>query len=122
MYLEICNLISCQIDKVTKSFEILSENDVETVLNEILKTMDSNFEKIPPDTRYKFLCYKKVEVNIFKYQALKKHVGSYIELPKKVQRQGLINIKNIDNYFYYYILLFYLVIYVLLKPTRQKSK
>ena len=48
MYLEICNLISCQIDKVTKSFEILSENDVETVLNEILKTMYSNFEKIPP--------------------------------------------------------------------------
>ena len=44
IYLEICNLISCQIGKVTKSFEILSENDVETVLNEILKTMDSNFE------------------------------------------------------------------------------
>ena len=43
VYQEICNLISCQIDKVTKSFEILSENDVETVLNEILKTMDSNF-------------------------------------------------------------------------------
>ena len=29
VYLEICNLISCQIDKVTKSFEILSENDLE---------------------------------------------------------------------------------------------
>ena len=55
IYFEICNLISCQIDKVTKSFEILSENDVETVLNDILKTMDSNFEKIPPDTKYKFL-------------------------------------------------------------------
>ena len=37
MYLEICNLISCQIDKVTKSFEILSENDLEIVLNEIIK-------------------------------------------------------------------------------------
>ena len=98
VYLEICNLISCQIDKATKSFEILSENDVETVLNEILKTMDSNFEKIPPDTKYKFLCYKKVEINIFKYQALKKHVGSYIELPKSLSRQGLINIKNNDNY------------------------
>ena len=45
MYLEICNLISCQIDKVTKSFEILSENDVETVLNEIIKAMNSDFEK-----------------------------------------------------------------------------
>ena len=72
VYLEICNLISCQIDKVTKSFEILTENDVEIVLNEIIKTMNSNFEKIPPDTKYKFLCYKKVEANIFKYEALKK--------------------------------------------------
>ena len=98
VYLEICNLISCQIDKVTKSFEILSENNVETVLNEIVKTMNSNFEKIPPDTKYKFLCYKKVEVNVFKYEALKKHIGSYIELAKKLQRQGLINIKNADNY------------------------
>ena len=98
MYLEICNLISCQIDKVTKSFEILSENDIETVLNEIIKNMNENFEKIPPDTKYKFLCYKKVEINIFKYEVLNKHVGSYIELPKKLQRQGLINIKNADNY------------------------
>ena len=71
IYLAICNLISCQIDKVTKSFEILSENDLETVLNEIKQTMNLNFEKIPPDTKYKFLCYKKVEINIFKYQALK---------------------------------------------------
>ena len=98
VYLEICNLISCQIDKVTKSFEILSENDVETVLNEIIKNIDDNFQKISPDTKYKFLCFKKIEVNIFKYQALKRHVGSYIELPKSLLRQGLINIKNNDNY------------------------
>ena len=98
VYLEICNLISCQIDKVTKSFEILTENDVEIVLNEIIKTVNSNFGKISTDTKYKFLCYKKVEVNIFKYQALKKHVGSYIKLPESLQRQGLINIKNNDNY------------------------
>ena len=98
VYLEICNLISCQIDKVTKSFEILSENDLEIVLNEIIKIMNSNFEKIPPDTKYKFLCYKKVEVNIFKYETLKKHVESYILLPKSLQRQRLINIKNKDNY------------------------
>ena len=83
---------------VTKSFEILSENDLEIVLNEIIKTMNSNFEKIPPDTKYKFLCYKKVEVNTSKYQALKKHVGSYIELPKSIRRQGHINVKNKDNY------------------------
>ena len=37
--------------------------------------MNSNFEKIPPDTKYKFLCFKKVEVNIFKYQALKNTLG-----------------------------------------------
>ena len=82
--LEICSLIACQIDKVTKSFEILSDNDVKTVLNEIIKNMDDNFQKISPDTKYKFLCYKKVEINIFKYEALKKHVGSYIELAKKL--------------------------------------
>ena len=98
MYLEICNLISCKIDKVTKSFEILSENDVEIVLNEIIKNIDDNFQKISPDTKFKFLCFKKVEVYISKYQALKKHVGSYIELPKSLQRQSLINIKNKDNY------------------------
>ena len=71
MYLEICNLISYQIDEVTKSFEILRENDLETELNEIIKNMNENFEEIPPNTNYKFLCYKKVEINIFKYQALK---------------------------------------------------
>ena len=60
--------------------------------------MNENIEKIPPDTKYKFLFFKKVEINIFKYQALKKYVGSYIELRKKLQRQGLINIKNTDNY------------------------
>ena len=51
VYLEICNLISCQIDKVTKLFEILSENDLEMVLNEIIKNMNSNFEK--NTSRYK---------------------------------------------------------------------
>ena len=51
IYLEICNLVSCQIDKVTKLFEILSESDLEIVLNEIIKTMNSNFEKIPHDTK-----------------------------------------------------------------------
>ena len=60
--------------------------------------MDDNFSKISPDTKFKFLCYKKVEINIFKCEALKKHAGSYIELPKKLQRQGLINIKNQDDF------------------------
>ena len=61
IYLEICNLISCQIDKVTKSFEIFTENDVEIVLNEIIKNMDDDFQKISPNTKYKFLAYKKVK-------------------------------------------------------------
>ena len=80
--MEICNLISCQIDKVIKSFEILSENDLEIVLKEIIKNMDENFQKISLNTKYKFLTYKEVEVNIFRYEALIKHIGSYIELPK----------------------------------------
>ena len=29
---------------------------------------------------------------------MKKYIGSYIELPKSLQRQGLINIKNNDNH------------------------
>ena len=27
-----------------------------------------------------------MDVNIFKYEALKKHMGTYIELPKKLQK------------------------------------
>ena len=64
----------------------------------ILKNMNENFEKLSENSRDQFLCFKKLEINIFKYNALKKHMGSYIELPKSLQRQGLINIKNIDNY------------------------
>ena len=30
--------------------------------------------------------------------SIKKYVGNYIELPKSLQRQGLTNIKNNDNY------------------------
>ena len=116
LLLLLCNLISCQIDKVTKSFENLTENDVETVLNEIVKTMNSNFEKIHPDTKYKFLTFKKLEINIFKYQALKKHVGRYILLPKSLQRQGLINIKNDDDYCFIWSYIRYL------NPQEKKSK
>ena len=27
-----------------------------------------------------------MDVNIFKYEALKKHIGSYVELPEKLQK------------------------------------
>ena len=98
IYLELCQLIGYLIDKVTRSFDILNENDIEAALTNIRKNMDENFEKLSKNSRDQFLCFKKLEINIFKYQALKKHMGSYIELPKSLQRQGLINIKNDDNY------------------------
>ena len=98
IYLELCQLIGYQIDKVTRSFEIFNENDIESTLNNIEKNMNENFEKLLKNSGDQFLCFKKLEINVFKYQALKKHMWSYIELPKSLQRQGLINIKNIDNY------------------------
>ena len=55
--------------------------------------MNENFEKSSKNSRDQFLCYKKLEINVFRYQALKEHIGSYIELPKSLQRQGLISIK-----------------------------
>ena len=98
IYLELCQLITYQIDKVTKSVEILNENDIESGLTNIKKNIDENFGKLSKNSKDQFLCFKKLEINIFRYQALKKHMGSYVELPKKLQRQGLINIKNEDNY------------------------
>ena len=98
IYLELCQLIGYQVDKVTKSFEILTENDIESALTNIKKNIDANFEKLSKNSRDQFLCFKKLEINIFKYQALKRRGGSYIELPNSLQRQGLINIKNEDNY------------------------
>ena len=98
IYLELCQLITYQIDKVTKSVEILNENDIESGLTNIKKNIDENFGKLSKNSKDQFLCFKKLEINVFKYQALKKHMGSYVELPKKLQRQGLINIKNEDNY------------------------
>ena len=96
--MELCQLIGYQIDKVTRSFEILNENDIESTLKDIEKNMNENFEKLSKNSRDQFSCFKKLEINIFKHQALKKHMGSYIELPKRLQRQGLINIKSTDNY------------------------
>ena len=96
--MELCDLIGYQIDKVRRSFEILNENDIEATLTNIKKNMDENFEKLSKNSRDQFLCFKKLEINIFKYQALKNRMGSYIKLPNSLQRQGLINIKNTDNY------------------------
>ena len=98
IYLELCLLIGYQVDKVTKSVEILNVNDIEAALNNIKRNIAANFEKLSKNSRDQFLCFKKLEINIYKYQALKKRMGSYIELPNSLQRQGLINIKNEDNY------------------------
>ena len=75
IYLELCLLIGYQIDKVTKSFEILNENDIELALNNIKKNMNDNFEKLSKNSKDQFFCFKKLEINIFRYQALKKHNG-----------------------------------------------
>ena len=73
------------MEKVTKSYQILTENDIDNVLDEIQKNIESN-QKISVDSKKKFLTYRKMDVNIFKYEALKKHVGTYIELPEKLQK------------------------------------
>ena len=72
------------MEKVTKTYQILTENDINTTLDEIQKNIESNHEKISIDSKKKFLTYRNV--NIFKYEALKKHAGTYIELPEKLQK------------------------------------
>ena len=96
--IELCDLLGYQMEKVTKTYEILSENDINTVLDEIQKNIETNHEKISTDSKKKFLSYRKMDVNIFRYEALKKHVGTYIELPEKLQKRSLINIKYKDEY------------------------
>ena len=51
IYLELCQLIGYQIDKVTKSFEILNENDIKSALTNIKKYIDANFEKLSKNSR-----------------------------------------------------------------------
>ena len=74
------------MEKVTKIYLILTENNINTTLDEIQKNIESNHEKISVDSKKKFLTYRKMDINIFKYEALKKHVGTCIELPKKLQK------------------------------------
>ena len=69
-----------------KTYQILTENNINTTLDEIQKNIETNHEKISTDSKKKFLTYRKMDVNIFKYEALKKHVGTYIELSEKLQK------------------------------------
>ena len=73
IFTELCDLLGYQMEKVTKTYEILSENDINTVSDEIQKDIEDNHEKISTDSKKKFLTYRKMDVNIFKYEALKKH-------------------------------------------------
>ena len=80
-YLELCELFGHKLDKVTRSFEILNENDIETTLTDIRKNMNENFEKLSKNSRDQFLCFKKLEINIFRYEALKNtwgHILNYL--------------------------------------------
>ena len=86
IFIELCDLLGYQVEKVTKTYQILTENDINTTLDEIQKNIESNHEKISTDSKKKFLNNRKMDVNIFKYEALKKHVGTYIELSEKLQK------------------------------------
>ena len=55
IFIELCDLLGYQMEKVTKTYEILSENDINTVLDEIQKNIESNHEKISTDSKKKFL-------------------------------------------------------------------
>ena len=61
IFLELCQLIGYQVDKVTKSFEILTENDIKQTLTNIKKNIDANFEKLSKNSRDQFLCFRKLE-------------------------------------------------------------
>ena len=78
IFIELCDLLGYQLEKVSKTYQILTENDINTALDDIQKNFESNHEKISVDSKKKFLTYRKMDVNIFKCEALKKHVGTYI--------------------------------------------
>ena len=47
--------------------------------------MNENFEKLSKNSRDQFLCFKKLEINIFKYQSLKNtwaHILNYLKVYK----------------------------------------
>ena len=98
IFIELSDLLGYQLEKVTKTYQMLTENDINTTLDEIQINIESNHEKISIDSKKEFLTYRKIDVNIFKYEALKEHMETYIELPKKLQKNLLINIKNKDEY------------------------
>ena len=86
IFIELCDLLGYQMEKVIKTYQILTENDIDTTLDEIQKNIENNHEKISVDSKKKFLTYKKMNVNIFKYEALKKMlelIKNYLKNYKK---------------------------------------
>ena len=57
IFIELCDLLGYQLGKVTKTYEILSENDINTILDEIEKNIENNHEKISIDSKKKFLTF-----------------------------------------------------------------
>ena len=59
--------------KVTKSYEILSENDINNTLDKIQKSIETleSAEKNFRRFKKEILTYRKMDVNIFKHEALK---------------------------------------------------
>ena len=87
IFIELCDLLGYQLEKVTKTYQILAENDINTTLDENQKNIESNHEKISTDSKKKFLTYRKMDVNIFKYEVLKntcEHMLNYLKNYKKI--------------------------------------
>ena len=55
--------------------------------------MNSNFEEIPPDTKYKFLCYKKVEVMFLNTKLLKSILEAILNYLKNYKDKVLLILK-----------------------------
>ena len=61
--------------------------------------MDESFQKILPDTRYEFLCYKKIEISIFKYEAPKNLLVVTLNYLKNCKDKVLLILKTKINIF-----------------------
>ena len=45
IFIELCDILGYQMEKVTKTYQILTENDINTTLDEIQKNIETNHEK-----------------------------------------------------------------------------
>ena len=59
IYLELCDLISYQIDNVSKTYPILNENDINIVLNEIKRNMEKTSKNYQEHQKTNFYVIKK---------------------------------------------------------------